>query len=352
MDPIIVGESLEIKYAKGFEIRTLKNAPGYQLLLKSPWPGSATQNVFYLLPSTTTPSTVESVITTPVQNLVATSTTHIPPLVLLGDQDKLIGFPDTDYISAAAVRDLINKGSVEDLGANESINIERTIALQPNVVMGYAIDGNNPSLDQIQRAGIPIIYNADWTEQHPLGRAEWIKVFGILLGKEKESFQIFNQIEADYLEAKAIATQFEKPVVMAGAAWKNVWYMPYGDSWQGQLIADAGGDYVYNNTSGSGSLAYDIETVLQSSQQADYWIAPGQYTSYDKMLADHSSYSLFHAFEKMKVYTFALNTGAAGGVLYYEEASMRPDLVLKDLVKILHPTSIDHELYFFDPLAP
>ncbi len=355
----VVGESLEVSYATGFEIARLQDKSGYQLTLKNPFPGDSSVTRYLLMnPEKNNQHTTgidlknDTVVSIPIDKLVATSTTHIPPLVLLRKARSLVGFPDTSYISAPEVRSLIDDGSIIDLGANESINVERTISMQPDLVMGFAVDGEQASLNQIKRAGIPVLLNGDWTENHPLGRAEWIKVFGVLLGKEKEAFQIFNQIESDYNTAKNLAKSLQKPKVMAGAAWKNTWYLPHGSSWQGQLIADAGGDYLYKNTTGSGSLAYDIETVIQSSLKVDYWIAPGQYTSYQAMEADNSSYALFEPFKKKQVYTFALNKGAGGGVLYYEEASMRPDIVLKDLIQILHPGAINHELYFFDPLAP
>ncbi len=338
-------ESLEVKYATGFDL--YKTTNGYRLQVNNPYPGSSDTLQLEVSRDIRVGS-----IRIPIEKLIATSTTHIPPLVLLDETHKLIGFPDTDYISSAEMRSRIDLEFVEDLGANESINLERTISLQPDLVMGYSINAENPTYQSIIDAGIPVLYNGDWNEQHPLGRAEWIKVFGILFDKEKEAFELFNQIESDYLAAKNSVAALEKPTVIAGATWKDVWYLPYGNSWQGTMIKDAGGDYIYKDTNGSGSLAYNIETVLKDAQQADYWIAPGQYTSYSQMLADNDSYKLFEAFKNKQLYTFALKKGATGGVIYYEEASMRPDLVLKDLIEILHGDATAENLYFFDPLKP
>lgn len=334
---------LEVKYAKGFEIQKTKT--GYQLLIQNSWPGDTEIRAFIL-----TRSKSEVGLHIPIKNIVTTSTTHIPPLVLLQETEKLIGFPDTDYISSPAMRLRIDNGKVEDLGSNETINLERTISLGPDLVMGYGIDGDNPTYQRMIDAGIPVLYNADWTEQHPLGRAEWIKVFGILFDKEKEAFEIFNKIEKDYLSARDTVKHFRKPKIIAGATWKDTWYLPYGNSWQGTLISDAGGDYIYKETKGSGSLSYNLERVLKDAQQADFWIAPGQYTSYSNMLASNNSYQLFEAFKNKRLFTFALRKGATGGVIYYEEASMRPDLVLKDLILIFHGDIAASSLYFFDPL--
>lgn len=348
---------LEVKYAKGFEIERLKDVEGYQLTIINPWPNSKKQAVYFLLSQEncgqyylTSEDEAWETICYPIKNIVTTSTTHIPPLVLLQETEKLIGFPDTDYISSPAMRLRIDNGKVVDLGSNETINLERTISLGPDLVMGYGIDGDNPTYQRMIDAGIPVLYNADWTEQHPLGRAEWIKVFGILFDKEKEAFEIFSKIEKDYLSARDTVKHFRKPKIIAGATWKDTWYLPYGNSWQGTLISNAGGDYIYKETKGSGSLAYNLERVLKDAQQADFWIAPGQYTSYSNMLASNNSYQLFEAFKNKQLFTFALRKGATGGVIYYEEASMRPDLVLKDLILIFHGDTAASSLYFFDPL--
>ena len=91
---------------------------------------------------------------------------------------------------------------------------------------------------------------------------------------------------------------------------------------------------------------------MKDAQTADYWIAPSQYTSYSQMLADNKSYELFQAFEEQKLYTFALRQGETGGVIYYESAAMRPDLVLQDLITIFHSEPGENlEFNFFDPLT-
>ncbi len=340
---IKVLDKLEVKYATGFDIETTEN--GYRLTINNPWP-SSTDTLQLEFSRDATIGDVQI----PIEKFIATSTTHITPLVLLGEENKLIGFPDTDYISSKVMRQRIDAGDVEDLGANETVNLERTISLEPDLVMGYGIDADNPTYQSMMDAGIPVLYNGDWTETHPLGRAEWIKVFGILFDKEKESFEIFNKIEDDYIKAKAAVADLQKPTVMAGATWKDIWYLPYGNSWQGTLIKDAGADYIYENTNGSGSLSYNIEKVLKDAQKADFWIAPSQYTTYSKMVSDNQTYQLFDAFKNKKLYTFAIKQGATGGVIYYEEASMRPDLVLKDLITIFHGNPNPEKLYFFDKL--
>lgn len=340
---ITVTDTLEVKYATGFDL--FKTNEGYRILIYKPWPDAKDTLQLDLSRKVTVGD-----VTIPVEKFIATSTTHIPPLELLEETDKLIGFPDTDYISSKKVRERIEKGAVEDLGFNKNINLERTIALQPDLVMGYGIDEDNAVYKSMMEAGITVLFNGDWTENHPLGRSEWIKVFGLLFDKEKEAYEIFQKIESDYLEAKASVVNLPRPTVISGATWKDLWYLPTGNSWQGTLIQDAGADYIYKDTQGSGSLSYNLETVLSDAQDADFWIAPGQYTSYSQMAFDNSSYKLFKAFKNKKIYTLAMRKGATGGVIFYEEAAMRPDLILKDLISIFHGDPNVDELYFLDPL--
>ncbi len=342
-------EAIEIKYATGFQIES--SSEGHLLTITNPWP-DADQNYKYLLTSKSDAQSQDAVtIQIPVKRLIATSTTHIPPLVLLGKEQTLKAFPSTDYISNPEVRKLIDAGKVTDLGIDNSMDVESMLLSQPDLVMGYGVSEENSIYKKVQKAGIPVVFNGDWVEPHPLGKAEWVKVYGLLYDRYDEAVKIFNQIENDYLSVKEQIKDLNQPTVIAGATWKDTWYLPYGDSWQGKILKDAGGRYIYEETSGTGSLAYNIEQVLADARTAAFWIAPGQYTSYQKMQQDQEAYALFDAFENKKIYTFALKKGAKGGVNYYEEASMRPDLVLKDLVTILHPeVALDHQLYFFSPL--
>jgi iron complex transport system substrate-binding protein len=346
-------EEVEIKYAQGFQIQNTNT--GYDVTIMNPWPESVVTYPFKLMrnqgreliPEPDAPLTIQI----PIEKIVLTSTTHIPPLVLLEEEKSLIGFPGSDYISDPKMRKLIDTGKIEELGTNELMNVESTLLLDPDVVMGFSIDDSNPTYQKIASAGIPVLYNGEWVEKHPLGKAEWIKLFGVLYGKEKAADSIFKAIEKEYLNTLELVKNVEKPKVLSGATWKDTWYLPYGDSWQGKILNDAGSSYLYNTTEGSGSLAYNMEKVLIDGRDAAYWIAPAQYTSYSKMLEDNKSYAQFDAFKNKQIYTHALTLGSKGGVTYYEEASMRPDLVLKDLVKILHPEiKLEHELYFFKKL--
>lgn len=348
--------AITVAYAKSFSI---EHHDEYTVLQVSrPWPG-ATKSLNYLvipkekLATMTFPKdTYDAVITTPVKSMVTTSTTHIPALESLNALNKLVGFPDTKYISSMPARELIAQGRIRELGNNESLNTEMVLELNPDVIVGFGVDNQNSPYEIFEKANIPVVYNGDWTEETPLGKAEWLKFFGILLNKEKEADSLFHEIETSYFKIKELALSAEaKPTVLSGAAYKDVWYVPAGESWASQFLSDANTHYLYGNSKGTGSLSLSLESVLEKAKEADFWMTTSQHTTYSELEQANGHYQQFEAFKNKSVYTIAATKGATGGLLYYELAPQRPDWVLKDLVRIFHPELLpDHTPYFFTPL--
>lgn len=349
-------EVTSLSYAKGFSI---KNYDDYKVLeIKNPWPKSEKTYRYALVNKEVAPKITlnkndyDAILITPIQKIVVTSTTHIPALELLHEETTLIGFPDNSYVSSEKTRALIDDGSVRDLGKNESINTEVLLELRPELVIGFGIDGNNKTFENIQKAGIPVIFNGDWVEGSPLAKAEWIKLFGVLYNKEKEAATIFKNIETDYLEAKKIAANaLQKPTVLSGAMHKDIWYLPSGTSAEGILLKDANANYLWSDTKDKGSLSLNFEAVFAKAKDADIWISPSYYASLEALEKANPHYTKFKAFQDKQVYSFVNTTGEAGGVLYFELGMTRPDLVLKDLVKIMHPELLtDYNPRFFERL--
>ena len=346
-------QSSMIDHATGFEIEKMKG--GKIITIKNAWPGSEEEFKYAVIKRGTTltnPEQFDAIVETPVESIVVTSTTHIPSLDLLGVSNYLVGFPNLDYISSKTIRERIKKGSVTELGKNEDINTEVLIDLNPNLVIGFAVEGANKTLNTIKHTGIPVLYNGDWTENSPLGKAEWIKFFGVIFGMENKADSIFSEIEDQYFKAKEIAKKATTtPTVISGAMFKDIWYMPYGNSWAAQFINDANGDYLWSESKGSGSLALNLENVLDKGKNADLWIGPGYFSEKEQLRDAHPIYSQFEAFKNDHIYSFTNKKGETGGVLYYELAPNRPDIVLKDMIKILHPELLtDHQFYFFGKL--
>lgn len=339
-----------IKYAKGFEIEAYKEYK--KLIIKSPYLSSNNQTVFYLYPKNSIISndTEKSIIRTPISKIVATSTTHIPMLELLQEEISLIGFPSLSYISSKKTRDLIDKGKIHEIGNENSLNTEVLLNLQPEIVVGYSINSIQKTYKILQKNGIPVIQNGDWQEETPLGRAEWIKFFGVLFEKEKEADSIFNYIESSYLNAKKIATNTNnKPTILSGVMMnKNTWNLPAGKSFVATFFKDAHLNYLWKDTEGKGSLSVSFESVYEKGVTADFWISPGYFSTKNELLQSNPLYANFDSYKNNTIYTPTLKKGETGGVLFYEVAPTRPDLVLKDLIKITQPTLLpNYEMSFF-----
>ena len=352
----IVKEHIQFKYAKGFSVNNLGT---YKVLeIFKPWPNAekSYKYVFINIANATKTSFMkgefDGIIINPIEKIVVTSTTHIPALELLGVEHTLVGFPGTEYISSESVRQHIENGNIRELGKNEGLNTEVLLELNPNLVVGFGIDGANRSLETIKNSGIPVIFNGDWVEDSPLAKAEWIKFFGVLYGKEKEADSIFNKIEKDYLEVKQLAQNAKtKPSVLSGAMHNDIWYLPNGTSTEAQLLKDANVNYLWSDTKGSGSLKLNFESVYVKAKEADIWLSPSNYTSLEALKNGNENHTMFKAFQNKSIYTFTNTTGKTGGVLYYELGMTRPDLVLKDITKICHPELLEnYEPYFFKKL--
>ncbi len=346
----------DVAYAKGFEIE--KSGDLTIIKVSSPWPDADNGFTYALVPKNKMASITldrdayDAIVAVPVEKMVVTSTTHIPSLEALGVADRLVGFPNTALISSKETRKRIEEGMVKELGNNESINTEMVIDLSPEIVVGFGINNQNRAYETIKRSNIPVVYNGDWTEQSPLGKAEWIKFFAPFFELEEKAERLFSTIENNYNKTKKIVEHVEqRPTVLTGGLFKDVWHVSGGNSWMAQFLNDAKTDYLWADSDDTGGIALSLESVLAKASKADFWLNPSMLTSYNAMKEANRHYTQFDAFKNQRIYSNTIAQGETGGLLYYELAPNRPDLVLKDLIHIFHPELLpQHELFFFKPL--
>ncbi|MBS7255682.1 ABC transporter substrate-binding protein [Flavobacterium branchiicola] len=328
-----------VEFASGLSIVKYE---GYSVVtISDPWP-NANKDFKYILKEkdAKVPDSLQSYTTikVPLESVVVTSTTNIPYLEMLEVEDKLVGFPHTDYISSEKTRVLIDKGSVKNVGQNEKLNIEQLIELSPDLIVTFGVDNNNPMLDNLEKSGLNVLIQGDWMEQSPLGKAEWIKLYGALFGKEEKAKELFDKIEESYNQAKKLVA--DKPAtskVLYGSMYEDIWYVAKGNSWVAQFMKDAQSDYLWSNLKGSGSEGLSFEKVLDKAKAANVWIVSGSFKSLEELQKANPHYGEFDAFKNKTVYTLESKLGATGGTIYYELSPSRPDLVLKDYIKIFHP---------------
>lgn len=347
-------EKVPLSHAEGFSV--FKGKDFWVLEVNRAFAGQEQAYRYLIWEEGAVPSAIEgfdAVLSLPVSQVVLTSTTHVPHLEYLRALDKFAGFPGLDHISSVEARKLIRQGKVRELGSGAGLNVEQAIDLEPDWLMVSTLGQDLQYLDLLKKAGIPAFLNGEYLEQHPLGRAEWLKFTGLLLGKWEESLQAFEKIEEAYLSASLLAENLEvsKPSVMSGVMYKDVWYVPGSESWAAKLFQAAGADYVFEDQEGAGSVPLSYEFVLDRAKEVEFWIGVADFASLEQLAKADPRYAHFRAFKEGKVFTYTLKKGETGGMEYFELGYLRPDLILQDLIKILHPEALPtYETYFYQKL--
>lgn len=298
---------------------------------------------------TPTPPTVVEI---PVRSIFTSSTTQLPALEILGLLDRLTGVAQAEFVSSEAVRAMFAADQLVVFAPTYAVDAELVLAAQPDLLMtsGFWDD----AYDIIQSAGTAIVHNADWIESSPLGRAEWVKFISLFFNREAEAEAWYQQVRADYQAAKALAADAERrPTVHTGQVWGGIWYASGGRSYVAQLLADAGADYVWADDESTGSIEHDIETQLERASEAEFWLhAASWWANAEAALAEDARYGEFASLQNGNVWNPTLATNEQGGNDFYESGSVRPDLVLLDLIAILHPDlAPDHEFVYYQQLA-
>lgn len=340
-------------YAKGFSITQYK---GYKkIIVNSPWPDAQKPLIYIVYPKGNLKPVVSDeaiYIPTPVQSFVCTSTTDIPMIEALGVEKHLKGFPNTNYISSEKTRKLIDQGLIKNLGDEPNLNTEVVLELKPEMILAFSSTGDTKNYNALKKSGIPIIFNGSWMESHPIGRTEWIKFIAAFFEKEEAATLIFDQISTNYVKAAETAKEaLHRPTIFSGNMYQDIWYVPGGNSYLSKIFEDANVKYLWEDNSKTGSIPLSFESVLDKSQNADLWIGAGYSSSINELKKENNRYTLFNAFNKKNVYSYALKKGVTGGLIYFELGIMRPDLVLKDVIQIAHPELLqEYEPHFFSKL--
>ena len=344
-------DTIHFEYASN--IKVLKNKDFTQVELRNPWDTLKTLQT-YILVNKNKPVTNNlpkgTVIKTPLRRSVVYSSVHCALLDELDAIESISGVCDLEYINHNRIKELCNNGHIADCGSSMNPDIEKIIDLNADAVLLSPFE-NSGGYGRIESIGIPIIECADYMETSPLGRAEWIKFYGMLMGKEKEADSLFNNIEEQYQTLKAKTQNVKyRPTVISELKYSSAWYVPGGQSTMARLINDAGANYIFSYTKGSGSIPLSFETVLDKGQKADFWLIKyNQNTdkTYSELENDYSPYKNFDAWKNKRI--FGCNTSY---VNYYEETPFHPESLLRDLIIVFHPELMNNEATkYFTPIG-
>lgn len=339
--------------AKRFSI---ERRDGYSILrIINPWQGA--EDIVYtsylVKRGNPVPYEIDTsrVIYVPVRSIICMSTTYLPMITALGEVNSVKGISGSGFIYDDVLRNRIREGEVLDVGYEDNINKELLVRISPDLVMSYGIGSESTGyLNKLRELGFKIIYNADYLEDDPLGKAEWIKVFGALFDRDKEAELIFEEISESYTELRNFISNKapSRPRVMLGLPWKDTWFVSPGNSYVSRLISDAGGDYIWKEVKSEISMPYGIENVYMKAIDADFWINIGAVENSDAILSVDRRLGELPPFRKGNLYNNNNRMSEDGGNDYWESGTLKPQVILADLASIFHPGLFpDHKLYYY-----
>ncbi len=364
------GDTLEMKYAKlltivkhgdGEESSDTAEGIDYQYaeaIIANPWKAGTMLHRYILIPkgeegdktvamlakrrSTGARCTTDTVRTPVESNLVFTAP-HCQLLTELGCQNAITGVCDKDYINIPDIKSRAQADAkvahpIMDCGSSMQPDIERIIALHPEALLISPFE-NSGGYGKLDKLRIPVIETADYMETSPLGRAEWIKLYGLLLGSSKAD-SLFSAIEKEYLQLKAEAAKLPLGLsILTERKTGNVWYVPGGKSTMGILLRDAHARYIFADDTHSGSLSMSPEQIIAKGNQVDVWAFKyfgGNALTKQDLLAEYQGYQALKAFQTGTVYETDTSCEP-----YFELTSFHPEILLREFIVLSHPEAGD-----------
>ena len=317
------------------------------------------------------PASIESsvaVIPVPLRRVATTSATHVGFLHALGVLDSVVAMSNPDWV--------YNRPSHEVANIGEDINIamEPLLLAKPDVLFASSYGQNSQQIARVAEAGIPVVYLAEWQEQHPLARAEWLRFVAAFFGKTALADSILGEVrrayggiqdppqpslqrEGDSELPLSIDTNSSpslcregsggsSPSIMSGASYRGTWYVPSGTTYMGCLFRDAGAAYTFADERTNGSIPLTMEQALRAFSEADVWVGANARTM-DELRAIDEHHTWFKAYQTGRVYHFYGRTNSTGGNDFWETGVVHPEIILRDLQWALYPDLYpDYEPYF------
>jgi iron complex transport system substrate-binding protein len=347
----VAGALQKNKYANYFKLYRYE---GFSLLITYLNP-EKTDSLAYVIYSGQKPEIGQQVyyVQAPVKKVACLASVFTGFMKRLGEMYNIGAVDNIDFISEPKLYERYAFGMVKELARNGPTNIELALTSDVNVI--FANPGGDKKRDMDKRllkAGITPVICADYYENHPLGRAEWLRVFALFFGDEKRSDSLFNETEQKYLALKKSAdTCSYNPTVFSELKTNDTWYVAGGESSLARLLADAGADYLWKDNGKTSVTALNMEQVMQKALHADYWINLHMTNSTGEVLALDKRYGEFKAFKQKQLFNNNALGNAKGGNAYWEDGLCNPDEILADLISIFHPAlQPGHKLKYYKQL--
>ena len=340
------------RYAKGFTIERDKQSGEKYLVVRNPWQG-AENEVFYTKLDTVSPP----------QRIIAMSSSHAAMLDVVGCSNRIVGLSGCNYSYTPALRQAIDRGAIGEVGYDTHLDLERIVMLQPDIILLYGVSGKAEKItNKLDDIGIPYIYIGDYLEENPLGRAEWVVALASLCGVEEQGKAFFAEVEERYNTLRAqYSNPKYRPRVMLNLPYRDTWFMPSHNSYMVRLIEEAGGEYVLrretrdegqenNSNRSTASKPISLEEALEYAMGADFWLNLGSTASMAELYSAAPHFTRIDAVRNNRIYNNIKRTNGFGGSDFWEMGAVRPDIILEDLVKILHNEAPTDSLHYYKRL--
>lgn len=345
------GDTIPLHYSSNLSLIDYEDCIVAQL--RNPWDTAKILHTYVLvdkkqpLPQELPQGTL---VRTPLSKAVIYSSVHCSLLKDFGALNSIGGVCDLKYIKLPEIEEGCRKGTIADVGDGMNPNIEKIIDLHPDAILLSPFE-NSGGYGRVEKLNVPVIECADYMETSSLGRAEWMRFYGLLFGKKTEADAMFAAVERNYKDLQELVKPISfAPSVMCDLKTSSTWYTPGGNSTIAKLYSDAGANYIFREDTHSGSLPYPFEVIFEKGQQTDFWLIrynqPVDKT-YGELEKEFAPYAGFRAFKERNIYGCNINR-----VPFYEETPFHPDWLLKDLIKIFHPSLLEgYELRYYNKLA-
>lgn len=341
------------EYASGFDIKGAEGKESSIITVRNPWQGadSVSTRLFIARNSEAAPDGFEGcVLDGEARRIVTMSSSHIAMLDALGATDCIVGVSGLKFISNSDIQ--ARRDSIADVGYDGNIDYELILALSPDLVLIYGVNGESPMTAKLDELGIPYMYVADYLEESPLGKAEWLVAVAEVIGWRNSGEDIFTGIPERYnsLKHKVAEANLPAPKVMINTPYNDIWYMPSSESYAVRLIEDAGGKFLYDKNNGNTSVGIDLEEAYMLASDADIWLYPGMAGSLDDVKTMVPKFTDTPPFVNGLIFNNNLRSTLEGGNDYYESGIVHPDLMLRDLIKIFHPELVSEDFVYHKQL--
>lgn len=347
------------QYAEGFEMLSTAEGDATLIVVNQPWQGDNIEPKMLLIDhdghfaSQAHPNLQR--ITGKVERVVCMSSSHIAMLEAVGKTESVVGVSGKKFIFNEKI--LAKGDKIGDVGYDGEFNIELLLSLKPDLVLLYGVNGKSGLEQRLEDFKIPYIYIGEYLEASPLGKAEWMVVVAEIMGCREQGELKFEEICHKYcslsqqVEQHIAKSGSKRPKVLLNTPYRDVWYLPAPKSYMVQLIEDAGGEAYTKGKAGDTTTPIGIEQAYSYAQEADLWLNVGVCNSLSELAAECPLFASTALVKEQKVFNNNLRRTPYAGSDFWESGVVMPDVILEDLIKIIHPDLLgDKELYYHKQL--